>query len=142
MDEWRGFKGIAWKTEVNVRDFIQKNYTVYDGDESFLEEPTEATDKLWNRLKELQKEERAKGGVLDMETEKPSHLTTYGTGPRIVSGEDLRKKGFSAGHEYYLCFDLETDKPTREFIDGAGHVLKLVKSKSPYKKDSYFSTLK
>ena len=69
-------------------------------------------------------------------------FTLTGTGPRIVSGEDLNKKGFSAGHEYYLCFDLETNKPTVEFIDEAGNVLKLVKSKSPYKKDSYFSTLK
>ena len=69
-------------------------------------------------------------------------FTLTGTGPRIVSGEDLNKKGFSAGYEYYLCFDLETNKPTVEFIDEAGNVLKLVKSKSPYKKDSYFSTLK
>lgn len=69
-------------------------------------------------------------------------FTLTGTGPRIVSGEDLNKKGFSAGHEYYLCFDLETNKPTVEFIDETGNVLKLVKSKSPYKKDSYFSTLK
>lgn len=69
-------------------------------------------------------------------------FTLTGTGPRIVSGEDLTKKGFSVGHEYYLCFDLETNKPAVEFIDEAGNVLKLVKSKSPYKKDSYFSTLK
>ena len=76
--EWRGFKGNKWQTEVNLRDFIQNNYTSYDGDESFLAEPTQATDTLWGMLKELQKEERAKGGVLDMETEVVSGLTAYG----------------------------------------------------------------
>ena len=64
--EWRGFKGNKWQTEVNLRDFIQNNYTSYDGDETFLAEPTQATDTLWGMLKELQKQERAKGGVLDM----------------------------------------------------------------------------
>ena len=67
-DAWAGFKGRLWKEEVNTRDFIQNNYKPYDGDESFLAEPTEATNKLWGRLQELQAEERAKGGVLDMET--------------------------------------------------------------------------
>ena len=110
MDEWRGFQGIAWKTEVNVRDFIQKNYTVYDGDESFLEGPTEATNKLWNRLKELQKEERAKGGVLDMETEKPSHLTTYGAAYIDDSMKELE-----------TIVGLQTDKPLkRAFMPGGG----------------------
>ena len=64
--QWEGFQGRIWKEEVNVRDFIQKNYTPYDGDESFLAGPTEATDKLWGALQKLQKAERAKGGVLDM----------------------------------------------------------------------------
>ena len=72
--EWRGFKGNLWQSEVNLRDFIQHNYTSYDGDESFLAEPTQATNTLWGMLKELQKEERAKGGVLDMETEVVSGL--------------------------------------------------------------------
>ena len=66
--------------EINVRDFVQNNYKPYDGDESFLEGPTEATNKLWGRLQELQKEERAKGGVLDMETEVVAGLTAYGPG--------------------------------------------------------------
>ena len=78
FDQWAGFSGKNWKNSVDVRDFIQENYTPYDGDESFLEGPTEATDKLWGRLQELQKEERAKGGVLDMETEVVSGLTAYG----------------------------------------------------------------
>ena len=67
--QWEGFEGRIWKEEVNTRDFIQKNYTPYDGDESFLAGPTDATNKLWGALQKLQKEERAKGGVLDMETE-------------------------------------------------------------------------
>ena len=69
FEQWAGFKGRKWTHSVDVRDFIQENYTPYEGDEAFLEGPTEATDKLWGRLQELQKEERAKGGVLDMETE-------------------------------------------------------------------------
>ena len=58
---WRGFRGDHWRDDVNVRDFVQQNYTPYDGDESFLAEPTDATRKLWGRLAELQKEERARG---------------------------------------------------------------------------------
>ena len=61
FEQWEGFEGRIWKEEVNVRDFIQKNYTPYDGDESFLAGPTEATDKLWGALQKLQKAERAKG---------------------------------------------------------------------------------
>ena len=64
--EWEGFEGRLWKEGIDVRDFIQNNYKPYDGDESFLEGPTDATDKLWGELQKLQKEERAKGGVLDM----------------------------------------------------------------------------
>ena len=62
---WRGFQGTKWTDEVNVREFIQNNYTQYDGNEDFLAAPTEATDKLWGCLQELQKEERKKGGVLE-----------------------------------------------------------------------------
>lgn len=75
---WRGFQGIGWKEEIDVRDFIQSNYTAYEGDESFLAKPTTATDMLWDKLQALQKEERANGGVLDMETEVVSGLTAYG----------------------------------------------------------------
>ena len=100
--EWRGFKGNKWQTEVNLRDFIQNNYTSYDGDESFLAEPTQATDTLWGMLKELQKEERAKGGVLDMETEVVSGLTAYGAAYIGEGTKDLEK-----------VVGLQTDKPLK-----------------------------
>ncbi len=100
--EWRGFKGTQWKSEVNVRGFIQKNYTSYEGNEDFLAEPTNATDTLWTKLKELQKEERAKGGVLDMETQIVSSLTAYG--PGYIS-EDLKDLETVVG--------LQTDKPLK-----------------------------
>ena len=90
-EQWNGFEGRLWKEEINVRDFVQNNYKPYDGDESFLEGPTEATNKLWGRLQELQKEERAKGGVLDMETEVVAGLTAYGPGYIDESMKDLEK---------------------------------------------------
>ncbi len=102
MEQWEGFQGRLWKEEINTRDFIQKNYKPYDGDESFLEGPTEATDKLWGILKELQKEERAKGGVLDMETEVVSTLTAYGPGYISEEYKDLEK-----------VVGLQTDKPLK-----------------------------
>ena len=100
--EWRGFKGNLWQSEVNLRDFIQNNYTCYDGDESFLAEPTQATNTLWGMLKELQKEERAKGGVLDMETEIVSGLTAYGAAYIGEGTKDLEK-----------VVGLQTDKPLK-----------------------------
>lgn len=100
--EWEGFSGRIWKEEVNVRDFIQNNYKPYDGDESFLADPTEATDKLWGELQKLQKEERAKNGVLDMETEIVSSLTSYGPGYIKEELKDLEK-----------IVGLQTDKPLK-----------------------------
>ena len=100
--EWRGFKGNLWQSEVNLRDFIQNNYTCYDGDESFLAEPTQATNTLWGMLKELQKEERTKGGVLDMETEIVSGLTAYGAAYIGEGTKDLEK-----------VVGLQTDKPLK-----------------------------
>ena len=95
--QWQGFEGRIWKEEVNTRDFIQKNYRPYNGDESFLAGPTEATDKLWGALQKLQKEERAKGGVLDMETEVVSGLTAYGPGYIDPELKELEEKvGFAA----------------------------------------------
>ncbi|MCI5731294.1 MAG: formate C-acetyltransferase, partial [Eubacterium sp.] len=100
--EWDGFEGKIWKEEVNTRDFIQKNYTPYDGDESFLAGPTEATNQLWGELQKLQKEERAKDGVLDMETEVVSGLTAYGPGYIKEELKDLEK-----------IVGLQTDKPLK-----------------------------
>ena len=96
------FVGGLWESEINVRDFIQKNYKPYDGDESFLVGPTEATEKLWGKLKELQKEERSKGGVLDMETEVVTSLTAYGA---AYIDEDLKDLEQVVG--------LQTDKPLK-----------------------------
>mgnify|MGYP000476533634 CR=1 FL=1 len=101
-EQWDGFEGRLWKEEINTRDFIQKNYTPYDGDASFLEGPTEATNKLWGKLQALQKEERAKGGVLDMETEVVTSLTAYGPGYIDEETKDLEK-----------VVGLQTDKPLK-----------------------------
>ena len=98
-EQWQGFKGSKWQDEVDVRDFIQNNYKPYDGDESFLEGPIESTNTLWEKLQKLQKEERAKGGVLDMETEVVSSLTAYGPG---YLDKDLEK-----------VVGLQTDKPLK-----------------------------
>ena len=102
FEQWRGFKGTHWTDDVNVRDFIQNNYTSYDGDESFLAGSTEATDKLWGRLQELQKEERAKGGVLDMETEIVSGINAY---PPAYIDDELKEMEKVVG--------LQTDKPLK-----------------------------
>ena len=100
--QWDGFEGRMWKEEVNTRDFIQHNYKPYDGDSSFLEGPTEATDKLWGVLQDLQKKERAQGGILDMETEVVSTLTAYGPGYISEETKDLEK-----------VVGLQTDKPLK-----------------------------
>ena len=97
FEQWAGFKGKEWVNSVDVRSFIQENYTPYEGDESFLEGPTEATNILWGKLQELQKEERAKGGVLDMETEVVSGLTAYGPGEgRWSSDRQTSEESFYA----------------------------------------------
>ena len=102
FEQWNGFDGSLWKEEVNVRDFIQKNYKPYDGDESFLAGPTDATNKLWGVLQGLQKEERAKGGVLDMDTKIVSGITAHE--PGYIS-EDLKDLEAVVG--------LQTDKPLK-----------------------------
>ena len=121
FDQWAGFSGKNWKNSVDVRDFIQENYTPYDGDESFLEGPTEATDKLWGRLQELQKEERAKGGVLDMETEVVSGLTAYGPGYIDESMKDLEK-----------VVGRQTDKPLKRAFMPYGGINMAVKACTTY----------
>ena len=102
FEQWDGFTGRLWKEGIDVRDFIQNNYTPYDGDEKFLEGPTEATDRLWGKLQELQKEERAKGGVLDMETDVVSGITAYGAAYIDDSMKDLEQ-----------VVGLQTDKPLK-----------------------------
>ena len=101
-EEWRGFRTGHWTDDINVRDFIQNNYTQYEGDESFLAEATEATVKLWDAVQKLQKEERAKGGVLDCETEVVSGLTAYGPGYIDESLKELEQ-----------IVGLQTDKPLK-----------------------------
>ena len=100
--QWEGFEGRIWKEEVNTRDFIQKNYRPYDGDSSFLAGPTEATNTLWGILQGLQKEERAKGGVLDMDTHIVSTLTSHNPGYISEETKDLEK-----------VVGLQTDKPLK-----------------------------
>jgi len=100
--EWEGFAGRKWKQQIDVRDFIQNNYTPFDGDESFLAGPTEATDKLWGALQKLQKEERAKGGVLDMDTEIVSSIVSHKPGYIDESLKDLEQ-----------VVGLQTDKPLK-----------------------------
>ena len=102
FNQWSGFKGKKWKLEINTRDFIQNNYTPYDGDEAFLAGPTEATSKLWGKLQKLQKEERAKGGVLDMDTDIVSSLTSHKPG---YIDEDMK--------ELEQIVGLQTDKPLK-----------------------------
>lgn len=101
-NEWRAFGGSRWMTEINLRDFIQNNYTPYDGNEDFLAGPSAATNKLWTLLQGLQKEERAKGGVLDMETEIVSGITAYGP---AYMGEDTK--------DIEKVVGLQTDKPLK-----------------------------
>ena len=102
FEQWNGFKGSIWKEEVNVRDFIQNNYTPYDGDEAFLAGPTEATDKLWGALQKLQKQERAQGGVLDMDNSIVSSITSHQPGYIDEGMKDLEQ-----------VVGLQTDKPLK-----------------------------
>ncbi len=101
-DAWRGFAGTHWRNDINVRDFVQTNYTPYAGGSDFLAGPTEATKTLWARLSDLQKEERAKGGVLDMETKVVSSITAY---PPAYIDPELKDLERVVG--------LQTDKPLK-----------------------------
>jgi len=121
MKEWDGFEGRLWKEEINVRQFIQDNYTPYDGDESFLADPTDATNKLWDSLQKLQKEERAKGGVLDMETEVVTGITAYGPGYIDESLKDLEQ-----------IVGLQTDKPLKRAFMPYGGIKMAVQAAETY----------
>ena len=100
--EWHDFQEGHWTSDVNVRDFIQHNYTEYHGNEDFLSDPTENTQILWDYLKSLQKEERKKGGVLDMETEVVSGINAY---PASYMKEEYKNREKVVG--------LQTDKPLK-----------------------------
>lgn len=102
VEQWSGFKGVHWREEVNMRDFIQNNYVPYDGDEEFLENPTDSTNKLWGVLQELQKEERANDGVLDMDTHIVSTITSHEPGYISKEYKDFEK-----------VVGLQTDKPLK-----------------------------
>ena len=118
---WDGFRGEIWQEEINVRDFIQKNYTPYDGDEAFLADPTDRTQKLWNHVQKLQKEEREKGGVLECETEVVSGLTAYGAG---YISEDMK--------ELEQIVGLQTDKPLKRAFMPYGGIRMAVQAAETY----------
>ena len=121
MKEWDGFDGRLWKEEINVRQFIQDNYTPYEGNEDFLTGPTESTNRLWDALQKLQKEERAKGGVLDMETKVVSGLTAYGPGYIDEDLKDLEK-----------VVGLQTDKPLKRAFMPYGGIKMAVQACETY----------
>ena len=114
QNEWRGFQRGSWEEEINVRDFIQKNYTPYDGDDSFLEGPTQDTTDLWNEVLELSKQEREAGGVLDMDTKIISTITSHGPGYLDKSKEKI--VGF------------QTDKPFKRSLQPYGGIRMAVKA--------------
>lgn len=107
-EEWRGFQTGVWEREINTRDFIQKNFTFYDGDESFLAGPTKATEELWAQVMDLFAQERAKGGVLDMDTKIISTITSHGPGYLDKSKETI--VGF------------QTDKPLKRSLQPYGGI--------------------
>jgi formate C-acetyltransferase len=108
MEQWQGFTKGAWTKDVNVRDFIQKNYAPYEGDDSFLQTATDATNKLWEQVMELTKKERDNGGVLDMDTETVSTITSHGPG---YLNEELEK-----------IVGVQTDKPFNRSMQPFGGI--------------------
>ena len=112
--EWNSFVGGVWQKEINVRDFIQKNYTPYEGDDSFLAGPTQATKDLWDQVMELSAEERAKGGVLDMDTKIISGIISHG--PGYLNKDKEKIVGF------------QTDKPFKRSLQPYGGIRMAVKA--------------
>lgn len=108
MEQWQGFVKGAWTNDVNVRDFILKNYAPYEGDDSFLQAATDATNKLWEQVMELTKKERENGGVLDMDTETVSTITSHGPG---YLNEELEK-----------IVGVQTDKPFNRSMQPFGGI--------------------
>ena len=115
-DEWRSFTPGIWEKEINVRNFIQRNYTPYDGDEAFLEGPTDDTKALWAQVMKLSEEERKKGGVLDMDTKTVSTITSHGPGYLDKTREKI--VGF------------QTDKPFKRALQPNGGIRMAVKAAS------------
>ena len=120
-EEWKNFNPGKWNEEIDVRDFVQRNYTPYDGDESFLEGPTDATNTLWGELKQLQKEERKRGGVLECETEIVAGITSYGPGYIDEKTKDLEK-----------VVGLQTDKPLKRAFMPFGGIKMAFQAASTY----------
>ena len=114
QQEWRNFNGGVWENEINVRDFIQRNYTPYEGDSSFLEGPTADTKELWEEVLELSKQEREAGGVLDMDTKTISTITSHG--PAYLDKEKEKIVGF------------QTDKPFKRSLQPYGGIRMAVKA--------------
>ena len=112
--EWNSFTPGIWQKEINVRDFIQKNYTPYEGDESFLAGPTEDTLALWDQVMELSRQEREKGGVLDMDTRIISTITSHG--PGYLNKDKEKIVGF------------QTDKPFKRALQPYGGIRMAVKA--------------
>lgn len=112
--EWSSFQGGIWEKEIDVRDFIQKNYTPYDGDEAFLCGPTQSTKDLWQQVLALTEEERSKGGVLDMDTSIISTITSHG--PGYLDKEKETIVGF------------QTDKPFKRALQPYGGIRMAVKA--------------
>ena len=112
--EWESFRGGIWEKEINVRDFIQKNYTPYLGDDSFLAGPTEDTKALWEQVMDLSAQEREKGGVLDMDTKIISTITSHGPGYLDKSKEKI--VGF------------QTDKPFKRSLQPYGGIRMAIKA--------------
>lgn len=112
--EWESFRGGIWEKEINVRDFIQKNYTPYLGDDSFLAGPTEDTKELWAQVMDLSEQERAKGGVLDMDTKIISTITSHGPGY------------LNKGKEKIVGF--QTDKPFKRSLQPYGGIRMAIKA--------------
>lgn len=108
QEAWKGFKGRTWKTEINIRDFIQQNYTPYDGDETFLEDPTQATEDLWIQVMDLNGQEYKAGGVLDMDTKIVSTITSHG--PGYLNKDKEQVVGF------------QTDKPFKRSLQPFGGI--------------------
>jgi len=118
MEQWQGFKGKKWQEEIDVRDFIQQNYTLYEGDDSFLAGPTQATKDLWAQVMDLNKQEREAGGVLDTDSSIVSTITSHG--PGYLDKDKEKVVGF------------QTDKPFKRGLQPFGGIRMSEKSAEAY----------